>query len=174
MPFEDFLQKRFFEPLEMVDTTFVPTKEQLKRSAKVYKKDKNGNLVESQLAQLNYPLDNKYRRHPEAAGGLFSTGQDLIRFQQMFANKGIWKGKRILSQAATEDMHWNQKAEAVLEVNKFKPIELGINAVGIESNIDLKKSQAIIYLVQSDALPKNEEIKTKFIHAAWKFLQENK
>jgi CubicO group peptidase (beta-lactamase class C family) len=172
MPFEEFLQTRFFEPLGMVDTTFLPNKEQLSRLAKIYRKDKNGELVESKLGQLNYPLDAP-TRHPEAAGGLFSTALDCIRFQQMYANRGVWKGKRILSESAIEDMHWNQKAEAVLEPAKLKKIEFGLNASGSDAQVDPQKQQAIIYFVQSDGLPKNQEAKTAFINAAWKILQNN-
>ena len=44
MPYEDFLEKRLFEPLGMKDTTFWPSEEQLKRLAKSYKPnaDKTG------------------------------------------------------------------------------------------------------------------------------------
>jgi CubicO group peptidase (beta-lactamase class C family) len=171
-PFEKFLQTRFFEPLEMPDTIFIPNKEQLSRLAKTYRKDNDGKLVESKIGQLNYPLDAQ-TRYPEAAGGLFSTALDCIRFQQMYANRGLWKGKRILSEAAIEDMHWNQKPEAILEPEKFKKIELGANASGSGTNVDPQKSQAIIYFVQADGLPKNQEAKTAFINAAWKFLQNN-
>ena len=40
MPYEEFLDKRLFEPLGMKDTTFWPNEEQLKRLAKSYKPER--------------------------------------------------------------------------------------------------------------------------------------
>ena len=60
MPYEEFLEKRLFEPLGMKDTTFWPDEEQLARLAKSYKPDadKTG-LEETTVTQLNYPLDDR-------------------------------------------------------------------------------------------------------------------
>ena len=35
--------------------------------------------------------------NPAASGGLFSTPRDMIRFSQMLAHHGTWKGKTIIS-----------------------------------------------------------------------------
>ena len=43
--YEKFLQKRVFDPLEMKDTTFYPTKEQREGVALTYFKDKDGKLT---------------------------------------------------------------------------------------------------------------------------------
>src|SRR5262249_17038477 len=37
--YEDFLRKRIFEPLGMIDTTFYPSREQLERTARLYAKN---------------------------------------------------------------------------------------------------------------------------------------
>src|SRR5205823_6270205 len=44
MPYEEFLQKRFFDPLEMTETTFWPSEAQVARFAGAYgpNKEKNG------------------------------------------------------------------------------------------------------------------------------------
>src|SRR5262249_19556289 len=36
MPFDEYLSKRIFQPLEMKETTFLPSAEQLKRRAQLY------------------------------------------------------------------------------------------------------------------------------------------
>src|ERR1700730_12075761 len=92
MPYEEFLDKRLFEPLGMKDTTFWPDEEQLTRLAKSYKpnSDKSG-LEETTVAQLKYPLNDR-KRQPMPAGGLFSTAADVGRFCQMILNGGTYKG----------------------------------------------------------------------------------
>src|SRR5207248_4689217 len=53
MPYEDFLQKRLFDPLGMKDTTFWPNEEQLTRLAKSYKPNAAKNdLEETVITQL--------------------------------------------------------------------------------------------------------------------------
>ena len=104
MPYEEFMEKRVFAPLGMVDTTFVPTAEQMKRLATSYKPTaKKDNLEETNIWALAYPLTRKDRR-PMPGGGLFSTAADVGTFCQMVLNGGEWKGKQILSPSAVAEM----------------------------------------------------------------------
>jgi CubicO group peptidase (beta-lactamase class C family) len=105
MPYEEFLKERLFKPLGMKDTTFWPTPAQVARLAKSYSPDaaKTG-LTEVTVTQLRYPLSDHSIRYPMPAGGLFSTAADLTVFCQMVMNKGEWKGKRYLSEAAIKEM----------------------------------------------------------------------
>ena len=104
MPYEEFLQKRLFEPLGMKDTTFWPDEEQLARLAKSYKPNKTkSDLEETTVTQLRYPLDDR-KRQPMPAGGLFSTARDVGRFCQMILGRGDFEGKRYLSEASVEQM----------------------------------------------------------------------
>lgn len=172
--FENFLKERFFEPLGMVDTTFVPNEDQMARRAKCYIVNKEKQFVEVPLGQLSYPLDDRNHRHAEAAGGLFSTAEDLIRFQQMYANGGIWKGKRILSQSAIDDMNFKQRPEYVLDPGSVKvPIRLGENAGGSDAFVDPKNATAFIYLSQCP-MKENQDAKMAFINIAHEYLQKNK
>ncbi len=41
---------------------------------------------------------------PNPSGGAFSTASDYLNFQIMFLNKGIFRGKRVLSKASVEKM----------------------------------------------------------------------
>jgi CubicO group peptidase (beta-lactamase class C family) len=105
IPYEQFIQQRLFDPLGMKDTTFWPNSEQISRLAEAYKVDANSHeLVALQIDQLTYPLNDKTRRFPMPAGGLFSTAGDVARFCQMILNGGIVNGKRIVSEAAIREM----------------------------------------------------------------------
>jgi CubicO group peptidase (beta-lactamase class C family) len=104
MPYEEFMRKRLFSPLGMRDTTFWPTREQLKRLAKSYKPNEGKTqLEEISVTQLQYPLENRQRR-PMPAGGLFSTAPDVVRFCQMILNGGIFEGHRYVSEDAVTEM----------------------------------------------------------------------
>ncbi len=104
MPYEEFLQKRLFDPLGMTDTTFWPSEAQLKRLAKSYKLKKDGSALEEEtVTQLRYPLNDRSRQ-PMPAGGLFSTTADTLRFCQMILSGGVYKGRRYLSEAALKQM----------------------------------------------------------------------
>jgi CubicO group peptidase (beta-lactamase class C family) len=113
MSYEEFLQKRIFDPLGMKDTTFWPTEEQCKRIAKSYKPNaaKDG-LEEMRIDQLRYPLSDR-TRGPMPAGGLFSTARDVGRFCQMILNGGTLDGKRYISEAALKVMTSKQTPESL-------------------------------------------------------------
>ena len=91
MPFDQFLKQRLFDPLEMTDTTFVPTEAQLARSVTLYS-DRDG-----KLARIETPGWLSTKTLFSGGGGLWSTAEDYMRFGQMLANGGVLNGKRILS-----------------------------------------------------------------------------
>ena len=64
MPYEEFLQKRLLDPLDMKDTTFWPNDEQLKRLAKSYKANKAKDGLEETTTQ---PAPVSARRSQTAA-----------------------------------------------------------------------------------------------------------
>jgi len=112
MKYEDFMQKRLFDPLGLKDTTFWPSDEQVARLAKGYKPNAaKDDLEETTVSQLTYPLQD--RRRPMPAGGLFSTAADVARFCRMILNGGELDGKRYVSEAAVKEMTKKQTAEAL-------------------------------------------------------------
>ncbi len=113
MPYEEFLQKRLFDPLGMKDTTFWPSEAQLKRLAKSYKPNKDKtDLEETTVTQLKYPLNDR-KRQPMPAGGLFSTASDLAKFCQMLLNGGELNGKRYLTESSLRQMTSKQTGDAI-------------------------------------------------------------
>ena len=99
--YEAFLKKRVFDPLEMTDTTFYPTKEQRARAAATYFKGKDGKLSPSGDTLLVAPAGAK---HPVPAGGLYSTGGDLAKLYRLMLHKGELNGTRVLSEKAVAEM----------------------------------------------------------------------
>jgi CubicO group peptidase (beta-lactamase class C family) len=91
MTFDQFLKQRLFDPLEMTDTTFVPTEAQLARSVTLYD-GRDGKLV-----RIETPGWLSTKTLFSGGGGLWSTAEDYMRFGQMLGNGGVLNGKRILS-----------------------------------------------------------------------------
>src|ERR1700733_494861 len=104
MPFDEFLEKRIFKPLGMVDTGFYVPKEKLNRFAQMYSYDKDGKL---QAVGTSESLNHDFSAKPalsSGGGGLVSTASDYMRFCQMLLNGGQLDGVRLLSPRTVEIM----------------------------------------------------------------------
>jgi len=111
IPYADFVEKRIFKPLGMKNTTFWLTKSQVERVAKSYEPDKTtGGLKETVVYFIQGDLTDR-KRTPFPAGGLYSTAEDVCKFYQMALNKGVYNGKRLLSEAAINQMTTTQTGE---------------------------------------------------------------
>ncbi|MSR66473.1 MAG: class A beta-lactamase-related serine hydrolase [Pedosphaera sp.] len=114
--YESFMDKRLFQPLGMKDTTFWPSKEQIARLAVPHKPNAAKSALETTtISQLYYPLDDRKKRFPMPAGGLFSTAGDVAKLCQMVLNNGELNGKRYLSAAAVKQMTSRQTPAALKE-----------------------------------------------------------
>lgn len=102
--FGTFLQKNFFDPLEMKETGFyVPEKNQ-SRLAKVYEETKQG-LAEVQTNHLGLRYNRDMAPAFESGGaGLCSTLDDYSKFGQMLINDGMYQGRRIMMPQAVRFM----------------------------------------------------------------------
>jgi CubicO group peptidase (beta-lactamase class C family) len=109
MPYDQFLQKRLFDPLKMAETTFWPSEEQIARLAGAYgpNKQKSG-YARGDIGFLTKPLSDRVHRFPEAGGGLFSTTHDIFRYGLMLANDGESDGKRYLTHEAMGELRKQQ------------------------------------------------------------------
>jgi CubicO group peptidase (beta-lactamase class C family) len=189
MPYQDFMQKRLFDPLGMKDTTFWPSEEQVKRLAKSYKPGKdNTGLEEFQITQLHYPL-NDPKRQPMPAGGLFSTATDTAVFCQMLLNGGAHAGKRILSEDAVRQMTSTQTGDLLNKGKGENGYGLGLSTThkakegtvipgttehgGAEATnmrIDPERGLITVYMVQHAGYPGKEggKVRDAFEKAAVK------
>jgi CubicO group peptidase (beta-lactamase class C family) len=113
MPFEEFLEKRIFKPLGMVDTAFYVPKDKLNRFAEFYSYDKDGKM---QVVGVHDGLNHDFSAKPalsSGGGGLVSTASDYMRFCQMLLNGGQLDGVRMLSPLSVELMRTNVLAPSV-------------------------------------------------------------
>jgi len=85
MPYDKFVSERIFEPLGMKDTYFNLPAE--KESRRVVIPGIDGKAKGW----------NKKTSYIKASGGLSSTAEDYLRFEQMLANDGTLFGNRLLS-----------------------------------------------------------------------------
>jgi len=101
--YSDFVQKRILDPVQMKDTTFHLSQEQLPRVAKCYKPGKDSKSLE-EVNNAYVPKDPAQKKTPNPSGGLFSTASDMARFYQMILAGGQIDGKRILSEKSVKQM----------------------------------------------------------------------
>jgi len=114
--FDEFLQERLFDPLDMAETGFFVKPENADRLARQYQPRQDGTLARTDTgAFLNPP------KFLSGGGGLTSTAGDYMRFVQMHLNGGELNGKRVLSKEAVEIMRSNQLPDAVPDIGQLYP-----------------------------------------------------
>jgi CubicO group peptidase (beta-lactamase class C family) len=107
MPFDEFLEKRIFKPLGMVDTAFYVPKEKLARFVQMYAYGTDRKLVPVGINEgFNHDYGAKIALI-SGGGGLVSTATDYMRFCQMLLNGGQLEGVRLLSPRTVELMRSN-------------------------------------------------------------------
>jgi CubicO group peptidase (beta-lactamase class C family) len=117
----EFFHSRIFEPLEMNDTYFYLPESKRSRLVKVAGEDSNHKLINTdgttEGALIGYPLvDGTYY---SGGAGLSSTIEDYAKFLQMMLDKGVYKGKRLLSRRTVELMTCNQIGDLNVGRDKF-------------------------------------------------------
>ncbi|MBP3957014.1 beta-lactamase family protein [Gemmata sp. G18] len=153
VPYETFLQKRFFDPLGMTETTFWPSDTQVVRLAGAYgpNKQKNG-YARGDVGFLTKPLSDRTRRFPEAGGGLFSTTRDIFRYGLMLANDGELDGTRYLSRAAMDELRKEQTGKTKVNYSLGYHLRNGMfghdGAYGTDLSVDPKTGMVAIFMVQ--------------------------
>jgi CubicO group peptidase (beta-lactamase class C family) len=153
MPYEEFLQKRFFDPLGMTETTFWPSEAQIARLAGAYSpnKEKNG-YARGSLGFLTKPLSDRTHRFPEAGGGLFSTTRDILRYGLMLANDGELDGKRYLSHAAMEELRKEQTGATKVNDSLRYHLRNGMfghdGAWGTDLSVNPKTGMVAVFMIQ--------------------------
>ena len=117
MPYDEFLKKEIFEPLEMKDTTFTPSSEQWGRAICMH------NLVDGKA--IFYPIDREhiFGKLPLTyfcgGAGLVSTLTDYEKFADMLLSGGVAKnGERILSEDTVRLMHTVAVPDVVMPGNQ--------------------------------------------------------
>ena len=102
---ESHLQRVFFGPLGMKDTTFHPTAKQLERLVSIYYVETNKTCRHMpRYRPLAEPYDSP-DRGASCGAGLFSTPRDMLEFYRMLAFGGVSRnGRRILPEKAITEI----------------------------------------------------------------------
>jgi CubicO group peptidase (beta-lactamase class C family) len=153
MPYEQFLQTRFFDPLGMKDTTFWPSEAQLARLAGAYGPNKSRNgFARGGICFLSKPLSDRTRRFPEAGGGLFSTTHDILQYGLMLANDGELHGKRYLSRAAMDELRKEQTGKTRVNYSLGYHLRNGMfghdGALGTDLSVHPRTGMVAVFMVQ--------------------------
>jgi len=170
MPYEDFLQKRFFDPLGMTETTFWLSESQIARLAGAYgpNKGKNG-FAKADIRFLTKPLSDRVHRFPEAGGGLFSTTHDIFRYGLMLANDGELDGKRYLSHAAMEELRKEQTGATKVNYSLGYHLRNGMfghdGAYGTDLSVNPTNGMVALFMVQCPG-PDQWEARDLFLKTA--------
>jgi CubicO group peptidase (beta-lactamase class C family) len=153
MPYEEFLQERFFDPLGMTETTFWPDKAEIARLAGAYGPNQETNgFARGRIEFLTKPYDDRVHRFPEAAGGLFSTTHDILRYGLLLANDGELDGKRYLSHAAMDELRKEQTGTTKVNYSLGYHLRNGMfghdGAYGTDLSVNPKTGMIAIFMVQ--------------------------
>jgi CubicO group peptidase (beta-lactamase class C family) len=104
---ETFMRERLFDPLGMKDTSFSVPASKLNRFPACYR----FNHESKHLDEFDAVVNSEWSKPPafeSGGGGLVSTAEDYFAFCRMMLNKGVWNGKRILTQDSVELMTTDQ------------------------------------------------------------------
>jgi CubicO group peptidase (beta-lactamase class C family) len=153
MPYEQFLQKRVFDPLGMTETTFWPSEAQIARLAGAYgpNKERSG-YARGGIGFLTKPYSDRVRRFPEAGGGLFSTTHDILRYGLMLANDGELAGKRYLSHAAMDELRKEQTGTTKVNYSLGYHLRNGMfghdGAYGTDLSVNPATGMVAVFMIQ--------------------------
>lgn len=96
MPFAEFVEKNISAPMELADLTLTPNEEQWQRMADMH------NMVDGKAVNANMPKGIIFSDFPQTytcgGAGCVSTITDYSTFAEMLLNKGMHKGRRIISE----------------------------------------------------------------------------
>jgi CubicO group peptidase (beta-lactamase class C family) len=100
-PLDVFLKSQLFQPLGMKDTSFHVLGADLERFVTNYLATPNGAVMIENSDNTDY---KDLTRLLDGGGALAATAEDYLAFATMLANKGVYKGKRILSESSINAM----------------------------------------------------------------------
>jgi CubicO group peptidase (beta-lactamase class C family) len=156
MPYERFLAENVLEPLGMKDTTFTPDEDMLRRLSKAYTTEGGAfrPAADRCSEQLKFPVGHKV--YPMPSAGLYSTPADMIRFSQMLAHHGEWKGRTIVSRRTFDEI-WAVKQTPA---NIAQPYTVGSwlygdwfgheGAMRTDQRANLKTGHSRVFFIQTE------------------------
>lgn len=120
MPYQEYLQQKIFDPLNMKDTIFGVPPKLADRFAKVYGVNADGGLQAQERDAYA-----RYTNHYFATLSLSGSTGDYLRFSQMLLNKGELDGVRILGRKTVELMSRNWLPDNIPSTSTTGPHSTG-------------------------------------------------
>ena len=114
MPLDEFFYQRIFEPLGMKDTHFFLDESYAERLAAQYTPGEDEKIVEQDPGSEQSRWISGPQTLFSGAGGLVSTVDDYLRFQQMMLNGGELNGTRLLAPSTVSLMIDNHTGDLPL------------------------------------------------------------
>jgi CubicO group peptidase (beta-lactamase class C family) len=137
MTFDQFLQKRIFEPLSMKDTAFFPSDDRLPRVVTLYERKPTG------LSRTDTPSWLATKTLFSGGGGLWSTPEDYMQFAQMLVNNGQLNGKRILSPRTVDLMASNHVGDLYSGVGqRLKGMGFGLTVEVVMDGVSANRRES--------------------------------
>lgn len=110
MPFDQYIEKNIFEPLEMTNTAYV-TREPSKLAA-LYRKDDEGKLNRIPDQDANAFHSKPWPLKP-GGWGLTSTIDDYMKFARMLVNEGTFNNNTVLKEETVKLMATNHLSDSI-------------------------------------------------------------
>ena len=137
MTFDQFLQKRIFEPLGMKDTAFFPTDDRMPRVVTLYERKPSG------LSRIETPAWLATRTLFSGGGGLWSTPEDYMQFAQMLVNNGQLNGKRLLGPKTVDLMSSNHVGDLYSGVGqRLKGMGFGLTVEVVMDGVSANRRES--------------------------------
>jgi CubicO group peptidase (beta-lactamase class C family) len=114
MPFQDFLVKRIFAPLQMNETKFFLETSDASRLTTLYAPDEKEGMVVRDPGTAASKLISGPKVYYSGSGGLTSTLNDYLKFCVMVLNNGVYEGRQI---AKPETIAFMRTDQAPLHIN---------------------------------------------------------
>lgn len=126
VPFDQFLEKRIFNPLGMHDTRFYLPKEKTNRLVSVQKIEE-GKWLRNPVSfyDQDYPIKGE-KTFFSGGAGLSSTVKDYATFLQMYLNGGELNGIRLLSRTTVQSIMGNQTGNMRENPGQYYGLAFGV------------------------------------------------
>jgi CubicO group peptidase (beta-lactamase class C family) len=137
LTFDQFLQKRIFEPLNMKDTAFFPTEDRMPRVVTLYERKPAG------LSRIDTPAWLATKTLFSGGGGLWSTPEDYMQFAQMLVNNGQLNGKRLLGPRTVDLMASNHVGDLYSGVGqRLKGMGFGLTVEVVMDGVSANRRES--------------------------------
>ena len=146
MDLETYMQQHIFEPLGMVDTSFIQRPEWESRLTTIHARQPDGSLQPVDPP----PAVGTEREFFPGGGGLFSTASDYLRFLQALMNDGVLDGNRILKSKTVELMGQNHMGK--LDVQKL-PTQIPYLSNPVDLFPGMSKKWGLSFLINTEPGP---------------------